>query len=592
MNTQSFAEKFERALTWNIKYLSERNFVLIISGIVGIVSGLAAVLLKESVHLIQEWLTSQPLRDSYFALLYPILGISISVVLAKLLYKEEQLGHAITDILYSISRKSSIIGKSKMYSRMVTSSFTVGFGGSAGLESPIVLTGSAIGSNIAQLVNFNYKLRTLMIGCGTAGVISAIFNAPIAGIIFSIEVIMVEVTVSTFIPLLIASVSATLVSIVLLGKDVVISFQLTDTFNAFDTPLYIALGVICGFTSKYFTDLLWKTSSQFDRISDDYLKVLLGGTLLSAILFFVPVVYGEGYGFIKAMLDNDHDMLLERSVFLGNDSSEWVMLGFLAAVIFIKAFASAVTIGCGGSGGTFAPSLFLGGVTGYAFAKFINLSGLGYISESNFALVGMCGILCGIQYAPLTAIFIIAELTGGYTLFIPLMMVSAISFSTVSFFNARSPYERELLQRGENLAKNPDRRVLNNLSIQNLIERDFKKVHDKAMLEDLVKIISISKRNVFPVVDSKGALIGIVTLDDVRDIMFDRERQKSVKISDVMQPPPATIDQHEEMEAVMDKFERSKAWNLPVTAQGLYVGFLSKSRIFNLYRQQLIEQGH
>lgn len=587
----TLADTLERALTWNIKYISERNFVLIISGIVGIVSGLAAVVLKESVHYIQALLTSETFRENYLQIIYPLIGLWLTIFFGKLLYKEAQLGHAITDILYSISRKSSIIGKSKMYSRLVTSSLTVGFGGSAGLESPIVLTGSAIGSNIAQLVNLNYKLRTLMIGCGTAGVISAIFNAPIAGLIFSIEVIMIEVSVSSFIPLLVASVSATLVSIVMLGDDVLFSFQLVDTFNAFDTPLYIALGALCGIISKYFSDVLHWTEHQFRKLKNDFYKVTVGGLMLSLIILLVPAMYGEGYEFIKALLDNDPQTLLERSIFLqGENINEWVFLAYLFVVILIKFVASSVTIGCGGSGGTFAPSLFIGCVTGYAFAKLVNLSGLAYISLSNFALVGMCGVLCGIQYAPLTAIFIIAELTGGYTLFIPLMIVSAISFSTVSYFNPNSTYVRELLRRGEYVKDDQDIKILSNLDIDHLIERDFKKVHQNALLADMVKLISISKRNIFPVINKEGELKGIVTLDDVRDIMFDRDKQQHIKISDIMQLPPAFIEYGEQMESVMQKFETSGAWNLPVTKNGKYTGFVSKSRIFNLYRQQLIEQ--
>jgi len=411
------SSKLEKALTWRIRYISERNFVLIISGIVGIVAGIAAVILKEAVHLIHDILTAQEFSENYIQVFYPVIGLLLTVLLAKLLYREEQLGHAITDILYSISRKSSVMGKSKMYSRMVTSAFTVGFGGSAGLESPIVLTGSAIGSNIAQVVNMNYKLRTLMVGCGTAGVISAIFNAPIAGLIFSMEVILIEVSLTSFIPLLIASVSATLVSIVLLGEDVIFSFKLVDTFNAFDTPLYIALGMICGFASIYFLSILHKVDAGFQKIKNDYARVLTGGFMLSIIILLVPAVYGEGYEVIKALLNNDQATLVQRSIFLdANQVNDWILVAYLVTMVFIKAIASSITVGCGGSGGTFAPSLFLGGVIGYSFAKLVNLSEIAYISQSNFALVGMCGVICGVQYAPLSAIFLIAELTGGYIL--------------------------------------------------------------------------------------------------------------------------------------------------------------------------------
>ncbi len=585
------SSKLERALTWRIRYISERNFVLIISGIVGIVSGIAAVILKETVHFINHLLTAQDFSENYIQIFYPVVGLLLTVLLAKLLYREEQLGHAITDILYSISRKSSIIGKSKMYSRMVTSAFTVGFGGSAGLESPVVLTGSAIGSNIAQVVNMNYKLRTLMIGCGTAGVISAIFNAPIAGLIFSMEVILIEVSLASFIPLLVASVSATLVSIVLLGEDVLFSFKLVDTFNAFDTPLYIALGIICGFTSIYFLSILHRIEQGFKKIKNDYTTVVVGGFMLSVIILLVPAVYGEGYEVIKALLNNKQEILLQRSLFLdANEVNDWVLVAYLIAIVFLKAIASSITVGCGGSGGTFAPSLFLGGVTGYAFAKLVNLSELAYISQSNFALVGMCGVICGVQYAPLSAIFLIAELTGGYVLFIPLMIVSAISFSTVSYFHPHSIYVRELHNRGEYLAADHDKKVLSNLNINHLIERDFKKVPQHALLSDLIKIISVSKRNIFPVIGADESLVGIVTLDDVRDIMFDNHKQDKVKITSLMSLPPEFIEYNESMETVMHKFETSQAWNLPVIQEGKYIGFVSKSRIFSVYRKQLIDQ--
>lgn len=588
---KNLSEKLERALTWRIKHISERNFVIIVSGLVGIVAGLAAVILKETVHFIQHLLTSQQFSENYFQVAYPLIGLIFTILLAKLLYKEAQLGHAISDILYSISKKSGIIGKSKMYSRLFTSACTVGFGGSAGLESPIVLTGSAIGSNIAQMMNLNYKLRTLMIGCGTAGVISAIFNAPIAGLIFSIEVILTEITVASFIPLLVSSVSATLVSLLLLGDEVLFTFRIEDTFNAADMPLYIVLGIFCGVVSKIFSDILLHIEHRFKRIGSDYRRILIGGVILSAMVFLVPAVYGEGYGIIKAMLTDNKQEILERSVFLdAKNTSEWLFFGYLVVVLLVKCVASSVTIGSGGSGGTFAPSLFLGGMTGYAFAKFINLSGLAYISQSNFTLVGMCGVLCGVQYAPLTAIFLIAEITGGYELFIPLMIVSAIAYYTVSFYNPDSMYIRELASRGELLKEDADRKILNNLNINHLVERDFKRIHQNAYLYDLVKLISVSKRNIFPVVNSEGDLVGIVTLDTVREIMFDPDKQRSVKVANVMEIPATHIELGEQMESVMHKFETTNAWNLPVVENHKYVGFVSKSRIFNVYRQQLMAQ--
>jgi CIC family chloride channel protein len=587
---KSFADKLEKALTWKIRYISEKNFLLIISGIVGIVAGLAAVVLKETVHFIHHSLVESPPLPVFLTFFYPLIGLLLTVLLARVLYKEAQLGHAITDILYSISRKSSIMGRSKMYSRLFTSACTVGFGGSAGLESPIVLTGSAIGSNIAQLVNLNYKHRTLMIGCGTAAVISAIFNAPIAGLIFTIEVILIEVSLASFIPLLISSVSASLVSMALLGQDVLFSFKITDTFNAYDTPLYIALGIFCGSISRFFSKILHQTENFFQKFNNPWLKVSLGGAILCGMLYLVPPVYGEGYDMIKAMLNDSPSVLMARNIFWDESQAmhPWFFCVFLLLILFVKCLASAITIGCGGSGGTFAPSLFLGAITGYSFAKILNLSGTAFVSTSNFALVGMCGVLCGVQYAPLTAIFLIAELTGGYTLFVPLMIVSAISFSTVSFFNAQSMYINELKERGEYVAGDHDKRILSQLDINHFIEKDFRKVPVQATLGDLVGAISSCNRNLFPIINQDGELKGVITLDQVRNVMFDKEKQKTLKVADIMKVPRAYIEYGEHMESVMEKFEATGAWNLPVIKEGKYLGFVSKSRLFTVYREQLV----
>ncbi len=577
-------------LAWRKKYISERAYMVLISMLIGIVSGLAAVILKQAVHFIHHFLTSEAYADNLVQLAYPVIGILVTVALSKLLYQSEP-GHSISDILYSIFRKSSFIPRSKMYSKMVTSAVTVGFGGSVGLESPIVMTGSAIGSNIARWLDLNYSKRTLMIGCGTAGVISAIFNAPITGLIFALEVILADVTISKFIPLLIASVSATLVSILLLGDDVLFSFRIVDAFRAADLPFYIGLGIICGFTSLYFTQMQVRVEGWFGGLKHPYTRALTGGLILSFLIFLCPPVYGEGYPMIMAMLTGKEVELIERSVFYHElISNGWIFFGYLVVLILVKAVATAITIGSGGSGGTFAPSLFLGGVTGFAFSRLVNLSGVAAISESNFTLVGMCGVICGIQYAPLTAIFLIAEITGGYTLFVPLMLVSAIAFSTVSYYEPYSAYVRELMNRGDYLRGDEDRKVLSSLNINNLIERDIKTIHHDAFLEDLVKLISVSRRNLFPVVNKEQELMGIITLDNVREIMFDPERQRTVKVTRLMEPSPSVIEYGESMETVMNEFESSGAWNLPVVKDGKYEGMVSKSRIFMLYRKQLIKQ--
>ena len=580
---------FEFVLAWLRKYVSEKYFILLASAAVGIVAGLAAILLKEVVHFIHHSLTSQSYFENYLQLVYPIGGLLLTVVLAKLLYHEEQ-GHSISDILHSISKRSAILKKSKTYSRMITSAITVGFGGSGGLESPIVLTGSAIGSNIARGLGLNYKTRVLMIGCGTAAVISAIFNAPIAGLIFSIEVILADVRIASFIPLLIASVCANLTSIVLHEDSTLFAFKQVNDFAASDFPYYFGLAIICGFTAVYFTRILLKSEHYFERIENNYKRALVGGSVLTILIALFPAVYGEGYLHISRILNLEETAILKRSLFLHDTDNEWFILAYIAALVLIKILASAVTIGAGGSAGTFAPSLFLGGFAGFAFAKFINLLGIAEISEVNFALVGMCGVLSGTQYAPLTAIFLIAELTGGYTLFIPLMLVSAVAFTAVSYFHVHSPYVRDLIRKGDLVRGSNDQKVLHNLELDKVIETDLKTIHHSAKLADLIKLISTSRRNIFPVIDDDGKLKGVITLDNVREVMFSEAKQQSVKIASLMEQPPDLIQQDETMAVVMRKFETSQAWNLPVVEGGIYRGFVSKSRIFNIYRKELMAQ--
>jgi CIC family chloride channel protein len=520
-----FKELLLKFLIWRVKHISTSNFVLIVSGVIGAIAGLAAVSLKESVHLIQHYLTRgfQLELANYLYLSYPLFGILLTVLLAKYLLKEK-LGHGITEILYTISKKSSIVKRSRTFSRMVTSALTVGFGGSVGLEAPIVVTGSAIGSNIGRLVHLNYKQRTLLIGCGSAGAISAIFNSPIAGVIFSIEVIMAEVTINSFIPLLIASVCGSLISLMLLGDDVLFSFNLTETFVASDTPFYILLGIFCGLVALYFTRATFKIEGYIKKVKGDINRALVGGVLLGFIVFVLPPMYGEGYDTIKALLNGKSSTLLNNSLFFSETDSFIFLSIFVLAIILVKPIASALTIGSGGSGGVFAPSLFLGGVTGYLFASVVNYTGLvDKLSTSNFTLVGMSGVMSGVLHAPLTGIFLIAEITSGYTLFVPLMIVSAISYSTISYFEKYSIYTKPLVMKGDLIYHDKDRQVLSLIDLKKIVETDLLTIHPEASLGDLVDLVRCSKRNIFPVVNEENELKGIVTLDDIRDIMFDNE---------------------------------------------------------------------
>ena len=581
-----------RFLTWRIKHISNQNFVLLLSAVIGIIAGIAAITLKESVHFIQ-YLLSERIATSggdYTRLAYPAIGILLTVLFSKYFLKEK-LGHGITDILYAISKKSSIIARSKMYSRMITSALTVGFGGSVGLEAPIVVTGSAIGSNVAHFMHLDYKKRTLLIGCGSAGAIAAIFNSPVAGVIFSMEVILSEVAIASFIPLLIASVFGSLVSLIWSGENILFSFELTDPFSASDVPFYILLGLLCGIVSVYFTRMTYRVEASVGKLNNDLIRALVGGLILGLIIFLFRPVYGEGYDSIKALLSENGSQLLHSGLLSRFMQNDWVLIVFALGIILIKPVASAITIGSGGSGGIFAPSLFLGGVTGFLFAKFTNVLAFGQnISLSNFTLVGMCGVLSGILHAPLTAIFLIAEITSGYTLFIPLMLVSAISYYVTAYFEKYSIYTNNLIKRGDLIQYDKDRKVLSLLHIKKIIEKDLSAIGPEKTLGDLVNVVRLSRRNIFPVLDGDKCLVGIVTLDDIREIMFDKDSQENVIISSIMRQPPATISSTESMQSVMNKFEKTGAWNLPVIDDEHYIGFVSKSRIFNAYRKMLISQ--
>lgn len=578
-------------LVWRIKHVSNRNFVLVLGGVIGIIAGFAAVILKETVHLIQHQLTSgfNIRYANYFYIGFPLIGILLTVIIAKYVLREK-LGHGITQILYDISKNSGIIKKTKMYSRMITSAITVGFGGSVGLEAPIVVTGSAIGSNIGRLMHLNYKKRTLLIGCGAAGAISAIFNSPIAGVIFSLEVILADVTVAMFIPVLIASVTGSLVSLTLLGDDVLFSFKLVDSFKASDTVYYILLGIVSGLASVYFARMTYKIEGLIRKVQNVLGRAVVGGILLGIIIFIFPPIYGEGYNTIKLLLAGKELEMFHTSLFFSEIDNPLIVFLFIFCVILIKPIASALTIGSGGSGGIFGPSLFLGGITGFLFAAVINLTTWTNLSTSNFTLVGMCGVMSGVLYAPLTAIFLIAEITSGYELFVPLMLVSAIAFSTASFFEKNSLYTKHLVERGDLIQYDKDRQVLSRIDLSKIIEKDLLTIRPEATLDELIDLVRISKRNIFPVVNEADELMGVITLDDIRQIMFDSEKRRETTVGSLMQSPPANVSSHENMQSVMSKFEISGAWNLPVIDDGKYVGFLSKSRIFNTYRKKLISQ--
>lgn len=572
--------------------MSNQSFLLILSGLVGIASGLAAVILKEAVHFIQRFLTEGFYKEyaNFLYIIYPLIGVSAAYLAGKYIFRDLG-GHGIPDILFTISKKASIIPRVRMYSRVVTSALTVGFGGSVGLEAPMLVTGSAIGSNTGLLMHLNAKSRTLLIGCGAAGAISAIFGAPIGAVIFAIEVILMEISTASFIPLLIASVMGSITSHILIGKESLFNFNIQEPFEAIHMPHYLLLGILCGLVSLYFSKMVQSTEQIMHDIGDQWMRISYGGAFLGFMVFFFPPIYGEGYETLNLLIQGNSDQILDKSPFFSAIESPYLILIFLTAIILLKPMASAVTLGAGGSGGIFAPSLYVGGLVGFAFAYLNNILKLPIeLPMAHFTLVAMCGVMAGVQYAPLSAIFLIAEITGGYELFVPLMFVSAISFTTTSYFQKDSLYIRQLKAQGKHLPESKDQELLEAISITHVIEKDLLPIDPESTLRDLIELVKISKRNIFPVVNRDGELQGIITLDDIRDIMFDQDKQESVLVRQLMHSPPEILLDTEKMQTAMQKFEKSGAWNLPVTQNGKYLGFVSKSRIFNTYRNRLLRQ--
>lgn len=583
-----------KLLIWRIKHLSDKNFVLILSGIIGITAGLAAVILKEAVHYIRKFLTGDfdIAYANYLYIGYPIIGITIAFLFTHYVLKEKS-GHGLPQVLYAIAKKSSIIRRAKMYSSMLTSAFTVGFGGSVGLEAPIVVTGSAIGANIGRFMHLDYKKRTLLLGCGAAGAIAGIFNSPIAGVVFCMEVIIADLNITAFIPLLIASVAGTLVAMFLQKNEVLFNFVIEEPFLAADVLYYIIMGVLCGLVSVYFLRATYKVEEHMEKINNYGKRLLVGGLSLGLLIFVFPPIYGEGYNVIIEILQSREFELSNSSLFfnqINKIQNVLLLIIFVLGIILVKPVASALTVGAGGNGGVFGPSLFTGAMTGFAFALLVDYLEIGKVNRLNFTLVGMCGVTSGVLQAPLTAIFLIAEISGGYALFVPLMLVSALSLATNTYFEKHSIYTKALAERGDLIRNDKDREVLSLIALEKIIEKDLLKIHPEATLNDLVTLVRRSKRNIFPVVNETQELMGIVTLDDIREIMFDEELRKASLVKDLMHSPPASISTCESMESVMQKFEQNEAWSLPVLAAGKYVGFVSKASIFNAYRRKLIKQ--
>ena len=593
---------YDRMIEWRERHLSEKHLVLLLSFFVGAFSAAAAALLKTFIHFIQWIVEEQLIGDgrTWWYLITPIIGITLAALFVKYIVRDD-ISHGITKILYAISQRKSIIKAHNMWSSIVGSGLTIGFGGSVGAEAPIVLTGAAIGSNLAKAFRLDQKTMMLMIGCGAAGAIGGIFKAPIAGLVFTLEVLMMDLTMTSVAPLLISSVTATALSYILTGTEPMFPLKYIEEFAVARIPWYLILGAVCGLVSLYFTRGM-NTLEQWMKhnVRSTGLKILVGGLTLSLLIFLFPPLYGEGYDIIHQLINGDNFSALHNSPFekyliptefyagLSTLNTQLLLLVYFIAIIFLKIVASVATNGGGGVGGIFAPSLFMGAIVGFVTARIMNICGL-TVPETSFALVGMAGLMSGVMHAPLTGIFLIAELTGGYHLFMPLMIVSVISYLTIMFFEPHSLYAIRLAQKGELLTHNKDRNVLTLLKMDSVLETDFVTVFPEMTLGELVQVISTSKRNIFPVIDKKGHLRGILLLDEVRNIMFQPRLYKRFTVEQLMTSPLAVLRYDLPMEKVMEVFEDTGAWNLPVVdSERRYLGFVSKSKIFNSYRHVLV----
>lgn len=584
---KAILQRFNSYIT---QVLKKQHLILVMAVCVGFISGLVAVLLKNGVFGIQKILTSG-FASEHFNVLYvafPFLGIWITVLIIHKVIRKNP-GPGIPSVLYAISKRKSILLRHNIFSSLVTSVFTVGFGGSAGLEAPAVQTSSAIGSNLAARLNLDYKTKTLLIACAAAGSLASIFKAPIAAIIFAVEVIMIDLTTASLVPLLLASVSALLTANMFLGEDTLLRFNLKDQFDPSAIPFYVLLGVMTGVFSLYFYRIYLFITKRMERLKNFWTRCVIGGLLLGLIVFVFPPLYGEGYDVINSLLSDDLRTVTNSSFFYDYTNSITMMLIFMACLVFFKVVATGLTVGSGGVGGIFAPTLFTGATMGFLYTRVFRYFEISNLSASNFTLVGMAGLMAGVLHAPLTAIFMIAEISGGYDLFVPLMLTSAIAYYTSKSISKHTIYTQELADRGELVTHNKDQAVMTLMNLEREIEINFVQVKAEETLGELVQAVSRSKRNLFPVVSPDNRLVGIVVLDDIRQIMFDQSQYEELKVREVMTLPPEIITTDDSMEIVMNKFDESGAWNLPVTKEGKYLGFVSKSRLFSAYRALLRE---
>lgn len=569
--------------------LSERNFFIVSSILVGLTSGLAAVMLKYAVHGLERLVDMTKDSEAFVLMaLLPLAGITLAVLFAHFFLKG-QLKNGSAEIVFNIVKRSSKINPREMYGHLATSALTVGLGGSLGLESPMVSTGSAIGSNFGTTYGLSYKERTILLGCGASAGIAAAFNSPIAGVLFAIEVLLTDVATAAFIPLIISAACGALVSKVILAEEATLAFELQQPFNYYNVPFYVALGVLCGFVCLLYRGVLRSVDLKFRSVEKLWMRVVIGGLLLFGIILLFPPLFGEGYEAVRLLEDKHPEQMVRGSIVASFVNDEATMLCFIGSLILFKMVAAGVTLAGGGNGGNFAPSLLIGSYLGFLFSRLVNISGIAQLPTSNFTLTAMAGILSGVFYAPLTAIFLIAEITGGYGLIIPLMIVSSISLVIVRLSKPQSMEREKLSALLKSTVETRDELLLSRLDLSELIETNFAMIDSQARLKDLVSTIAVSSRNLFPVVDQERKLVGIINLDKVRTIIFDHSRYEDTPVKDLMDKPPATVELTENLHEVLTKFDSTGLWNLPVIEAGRYKGFLSKSTILSRYRKELMD---
>ncbi|HLO82232.1 MAG TPA: chloride channel protein [Chitinophagaceae bacterium] len=571
--------------------LSRMQMMMVIATLVGFVSGIIAVLLKTIVHYIQTWVKEVPLSNLLFLLL-PTLGLVISYFLVSHFFGG-QIEKGIAMVLRAIARRSSFIPLKHTYLHVVTSSVTVGLGGSVGLEAPIVATGSAVGSNIARISDLNYQERTLLIACGAAAGISAVFNAPVAGVIFAVEVLLTETVVSYFIPLIISSVVGALCSKIILAESFLFNFVLRQSFNYTNVPFYIILGILAGFVSLYYARVFKGTEKKIHSWKmNGYLKALFGGLLLLLIFFVFPNLFGEGYGSVKLLANSSFNQFSDNTTLLSKLGPDWGIIVFAALIVIFKPIAAGITIGSGGNGGNFAPSLFTGAYLGFFFAKLLNSTPWIKMPVGNFTLVAMAGVLSGVMYCPLTSIFLIAEVTNGYELFIPLMLVSSISFFIVKSYEPFSMETKKLAMEGEIFTPKKERNILTSIKLADILQDKYESISIDKKLEDLIEVMKKSEKNIFAIIDEKERFVGIIELNDIKQKLFQPEKYSKISVGSLMKKPSAVLQQDQDMHSVMEKFDMTQSWYLPVLdGDRKFIGFISKTKLFNKYREILGGQG-